>query len=52
MMVKMLLDHGTAIEATDKYGWTSLHTAVYNSHNAIVEVLLQAEANVCAATKK
>jgi ankyrin repeat protein len=52
MVVKMLPDHGAAIEAIDKYGWTSLYTAVYNGHNAIVEVLLQAEANVCAATKK
>jgi hypothetical protein len=32
MMVKKFLDHGAAIEATDKYGWISLHTAVYNGH--------------------
>merc|ERR1712136_66260 len=50
--VRVLLDHGSDIEATSKDGWTSLITATYNGHIDVVQYLIQRDANIEAADER
>ena len=46
--VKLLLEHGAAVDAQDKNGITALHLAVWTGKMDIVRVLLEHRANVNA----
>ncbi|XP_014663141.1 PREDICTED: putative ankyrin repeat protein RF_0381 [Priapulus caudatus] len=48
-MVQMLLSHGADANATDSYGWTSLHIAVCSGRLDIVRLLLEAGADPSVA---
>ncbi|WP_447983493.1 ankyrin repeat domain-containing protein [Nitrospira sp. Nam74] len=40
-VVRLLLDHGAHINATDHTGWTPLHAAIYGGHAEVVQLLLE-----------
>ncbi len=44
-LVKLLLDEGAAVDATDKDGWTPLHAACRQGNIDIVLLLIEANAN-------
>ncbi|KAJ7673512.1 hypothetical protein B0H17DRAFT_1082826 [Mycena rosella] len=50
--VAHLLACGADVDDPDGYGWTALHTAIFESHRAVVDVLLAAGADIHAATEK
>ncbi len=43
-VVKCLIDHGSNLQATCRYGYTALHIASLNGHRDIVELLLSLQA--------
>ncbi|MDR3443436.1 MAG: ankyrin repeat domain-containing protein [Legionella sp.] len=43
--VKFLTTHGADLDATDKYGNTALHRAAFKNHMAVVQLLLDSQAN-------
>lgn len=45
-VVRLLLDHGAHINATDHTGWTALHAAVYGGHVEVVRLLLERRAQL------
>jgi ankyrin repeat protein len=49
--VERLLAHGAHTEPSDDHGWRPLHYAVVGGHEAIVEYLLKASAEINAPTK-
>ncbi|MCG8340703.1 MAG: ankyrin repeat domain-containing protein, partial [Cytophagales bacterium] len=49
--VKLLLSQGAAINATDKDGWTPLHWAAKNGHQAVVAYLKERGADINATCK-
>jgi ankyrin repeat protein/N-acetylneuraminic acid mutarotase len=49
--VELLLDHHAEVNATDKSGWTALHTAAALGLKEIAEFLLKSGANVNARDK-
>ena len=51
-ILSVLLQNGADIEGPDKYGWRPLHFACYRGHTEIVKILIDAGANVHAATLK
>jgi ankyrin repeat protein len=51
-MVKQLLAHGADVEISDEDGWRPIHVAAFEGHKEVVQSLLQAGADVCAATSK
>jgi len=51
-LVKVLLDAGANIEASDSNGWTSLYYAALHCCTDTVTVLLRAGANIHAPSKK
>src|SRR3989337_1522400 len=46
LLINILLDHGTDIEARDNNGWTPLHDAASNGHQATAAFLLERGANI------
>jgi ankyrin repeat protein len=50
-IVRVLIENGTQINATDSYGWTPLMSAVYGGHKEIVQTLIKKGANVNAKNK-
>lgn len=40
-IVRLLLDRGAHINATDHTGWTPLHAAIYGGHAEVVQCLLE-----------
>jgi ankyrin repeat protein len=40
-VVRLLLDRGAHINATDHTGWTPLHAAIYGGHAEVVQLLLE-----------
>jgi ankyrin repeat protein len=48
-MVQLLLGKGAAVDAADEDGWTALHCAALNGHEATVRLLLEKGAAVDAA---
>ena len=40
-VMKQLIEKGLAVDAQDKYGWTSLHEAAYRGHMKAAEVLIK-----------
>lgn len=52
-IVRLLIEHGAAINATDKDGLTALHHAAMNEHSTdIIEFLVSHGANVNARTQR
>ena len=49
-MVRQLIFHGAELEVSDNWGWMPLHVASFHGHEDVVRTLLEAGANVCAAT--
>lgn len=49
-MLLQLLTHGANTTAADNHGWTPLHIATFNGHDAAVKLLIQFGADVHAAT--
>lgn len=45
-IVKILLDRGADINATDNYGWTALMSAAKNGYNKYVSILLEWGADI------
>ncbi|KAJ7673521.1 ankyrin repeat-containing domain protein [Mycena rosella] len=50
--VAHLLAYGADVDDADGYGWTALHTAIFESHGAVVDALLAAGADIHAETWK
>ena len=49
-VVKVLLDRGATVDATDGGKWTALHIAASNGHTEVVKVLLGKGASIDAIT--
>ncbi|KAE8555567.1 hypothetical protein TMatcc_002826 [Talaromyces marneffei ATCC 18224] len=49
-ILSLLLHHGADVEKGDEYSWRPLHLACYNSHTEIAKILVEAGADVHAAT--
>ena len=47
----LLLEKGTDPNATDGYGMTALHWAAFQDDHTLAQLLLEAEADVAAATR-
>ncbi|KAJ7439211.1 ankyrin repeat-containing domain protein [Mycena latifolia] len=50
--VANLISCGANAEEADDHGWRALHTAIFDGHGAVVDVLLAAGVDVHAATQK
>lgn len=51
-ILSILLQNGADIEGGDEYGWRPLHFACYRGHTEIAKILIDAGADVHAATVK
>jgi ankyrin repeat protein len=49
-IVSILLQHGADIERGDEHGWRPLHLACYGGHTEIAKILIDAGADIHAAT--
>lgn len=49
--VEQLILHGADVNASDRNGWTPLHTAAYHGQDEIVRILLSSHADVNALNK-
>jgi uncharacterized protein len=47
-LVKLLIEHGSPVDARQHGGWTSLHAAAQNGDAAMAEILISAGADVSA----
>jgi ankyrin repeat protein len=49
--MKVLLEYRADVDAKDEYGWTALHRAAWNGHEAAVRLLLEHQTDFDAKDK-